>query len=239
MHHVQYFKLLFCQDAVETTSRSHRSKLEGICCTRYLMCWHLPLILTHTSYISKLIFVSLSNDANGGKRFRVLPDLRFQKLHVSVQQGVGGGQYSHRLHPGSTLHLTLNSHVLKAGQTKHVLFAEIPAVKNRQMKFLWQRLSHKCKMGPIESLWCHLQRYQLLFLAMTQQCTADLGSNVMMSPKTQQWTADLGSNVMMSAKTQQWTADLGSNVMMSSKTQQCTADLGSNVMMSANSAQLT
>lgn len=65
-----------------------------------------------------------------------LPDLVLQEGHVAVQQGVGGGQDSHRLHPGSSLQLTLHRHVSKTGQPEVTAFAEIAEKNNNHNKHI-------------------------------------------------------------------------------------------------------
>ena len=60
-------------------------------------------------------------------RQHVSPDLVLQEVHVAVKQRVGGGQDSHRLHPRSSLELTLHGHVCKTGQPKVAAFTEISA----------------------------------------------------------------------------------------------------------------
>ena len=53
------------------------------------------------------------------------PDLVLQEAHVAVQQGVGGGQDAHRLHPGAALHRALHRHV---GETRQAEVAPLPEV---------------------------------------------------------------------------------------------------------------
>lgn len=53
------------------------------------------------------------------------PDLNFQELHVPVEVGVGIGQDAYRLHPCTSLNLTLNRHVFKTGQPIQIIFSEI------------------------------------------------------------------------------------------------------------------
>ena len=55
-----------------------------------------------------------------------IPDLSFQELHVSVEEGVRGGQDTHRLHACPTLYLTLHRHVLKTCKPIVTLVTEVP-----------------------------------------------------------------------------------------------------------------
>lgn len=72
----------------------------------------------------------------------VSPDLVLQEVHIAVKQSVGGRQNSHRLHPRSSLQLTLHGHVGKTGQPKVAAFTEIsnqrPKQRSGRVNTEWQ-----------------------------------------------------------------------------------------------------
>lgn len=54
-----------------------------------------------------------------------VPNLVLQEVHVPVEQGVGGREDAHRLHPGTALQLALHGHVGKAGQAEEGTLSKI------------------------------------------------------------------------------------------------------------------